>query len=82
MVGNMPIEKEHRGTFTCDGSDGRQYNVDVFVRIATKRSRAGTTRRDGAKILTCEAGELSYVAKGHYRTATRIDLKTDEPDAP
>jgi hypothetical protein len=76
-----PIE-EHRGSLTCRGSDGRTYNVDIFFRIATKKSYGGKTKRDGAKILTCEAGELSYVAKGHYRTSTGIDLKADEPDAP
>ena len=81
MVQMTPIE-EHRGSLTCRGSDGRTYNVNIFVRIAVKKSYGGKTKRDGAKILTCEAGELSYVSKGHYRTPTGIDLKTSEPDAP
>jgi len=73
---------EYRGSFDCNGSDGRTRTVKHFVSVTDVGLRSGGVTRDGTGELHCEGEVVNHVAKGHYQTFAGIDLKSDDPTAP
>lgn len=77
--------KEHRGSFRATGSDGLDYEIDIWVELldASDAKNPGATR-DGKKSLRTKNGKgVKRISQGKYRIAqTRVDLASDDPDAP
>ena len=73
---------EYRGSFDCEGSDGRTRIVKHFVNVVDVGSRSSGVTKDVMSELHCEGEVVRHVEKGCYQTLAGIGLKSDDPNAP
>ena len=74
--------REYRGSYECNGSDGRIRTVKNFVSVDVVGLRSDGVTTDGVSELHCEGEIVTRLEKGHYQSVAGLHLKTDDPGAP
>jgi hypothetical protein len=73
-------------SFMAKGSDGKQYNINVFSSYSESNTSSGFVSTPGQKLLrTREGNHINYKSKGIYELHTpseTIELTSEDPKAP
>jgi hypothetical protein len=77
---------EHIGTFTAQDENGKSYTIYVYSRVFDYESSHGHQKVEGVSNLRTSDGDpVRRIDKGKYQLDngfTRVDLVSDDPDAP